>query len=75
MVRANRIGTVRRVTVKSRSEQFRDMTDPTEAISLLVVVEFVVMSSIVLLLVPLDVAAPLVPLLSVFLVALHLFRS
>lgn len=51
------------------------MTDPTEAISLLVVVEFVVMSSILLLLVPLDVAAPLVPLLSVFLVALHLFRS
>jgi hypothetical protein len=48
---------------------------PTDTISLLVAVEFVVMATILLLLVPLDVAAPVVPLLPVFLLALHRYRS
>ena len=48
---------------------------PTDVISVLVALEFVVMSAVVFLFVPLDVAAPLVPLLLVFLVALHLYRS
>jgi Flp pilus assembly protein TadB len=51
------------------------MTDPTDAISLLVALEFVVTTSILLLLVPLDVAAPVIPLAAVFLVALHAYRS
>lgn len=51
------------------------MANPAEVVSILVVFEFAVMSAIVLLLVPLDVAAPLVPLLLVFSVALHLYRS
>lgn len=51
------------------------MVEPRELISLLVVVEFVVMAGVVLLLVPLEVAAPLVPLLLVFLLALHAYRS
>lgn len=50
------------------------MADPAEVVSVLVVLEFVVMASIVLLLVPLEVAAPLVPLLLVFLVALRMYR-
>ncbi len=53
----------------------REMTDPAEAISLLVVVEFVVMAAILLLLVPFEVAAPVVPLLLFFVVVLHLYRS
>ncbi|MCO8268521.1 hypothetical protein ACOZ4B_16700 [Haloferax prahovense] len=51
------------------------MADPTEVISLLVVVEFVVLSAVVLLLVPLEAAAPILPLCLVFLVTLHLYRS
>ena len=51
------------------------MADPAEVISVLVVLEFVVMSAVLLLLVPLEVAAPLIPLFLVFLVALHLYRS
>lgn len=51
------------------------MTDPLELVSLFVIVEFVVMAGMVLLLVPLEVAAPIVPLLLVFLVALHAYRS
>jgi hypothetical protein len=51
------------------------MADPLEVISLLMVVEFVVMAAVVLLLVPLDVAAPIIPLLLVFLVALGRYRS
>lgn len=51
------------------------MTDPAEAIGLLVVVEFVAMAAILLLLVPLEVAAPVVPLLLFFVVVLHLYRS
>lgn len=51
------------------------MPDPAEAVSVLVVLEFVVMAGAVLLLVPPEVAAPLVPLLLLFLVALHLYRS
>ena len=51
------------------------MATPADAVSVLVAVEFVVMSSIVLLLVPLKAAAPLLPLLLVFLIALQLYRS
>lgn len=51
------------------------MPSPAESVSLLVALEFVVLSAILLLLVPLEVAAPLVPLLLVFLVALQLYRS
>ena len=51
------------------------MASPAEAISVLVVLEFVVMSAVVLLLVPFEVAAPVVPLLLVFLIALQLYRS
>ena len=51
------------------------MDTPAQAISVLVVLEFVVMSSIVLLLVPVKAAAPLLPLLLVFLIALQLYRS
>lgn len=51
------------------------MAAPAEAISVLLALEFVVMSAIVLLLVPLEAAAPLIPLLLVFLIALHLYRS
>ncbi|ELZ79510.1 hypothetical protein C455_07997 [Haloferax larsenii JCM 13917] len=51
------------------------MANPVEVLSLLVVLEFVIMSAIVLLLVPLEVAAPIIPLLLVFLVVLQLYRS
>lgn len=51
------------------------MPSPPEAVSLLVVLEFVVVSAVLLLLVPLEVAAPIVPLFLVFLVALQLYRS
>ncbi|ELZ81860.1 hypothetical protein C453_17629 [Haloferax elongans ATCC BAA-1513] len=51
------------------------MANPVEVLSLLVVLEFVIMSAIVLVLVPLEVAAPIIPLLLVFLVALQLYRS
>lgn len=51
------------------------MPDAVDTISVLVALEFVVMAAVVLLLVPLEVAAPLVPLLLVLLVALHLYRS
>jgi hypothetical protein len=50
------------------------MADPAELISVLVTLEFVVVTSVVLLLVPLDVAAPLVPLLLACLIALWLYR-
>lgn len=51
------------------------MANPAEVISLLVALEFVVLSAVVLLLVPLEVAAPVIPLLLVFLIALQLYRS
>lgn len=51
------------------------MANPVEVISVLMVLEYVVMSAIVLLLVPLNVAAPLIPLLLVFLIALQMYRS
>lgn len=51
------------------------MATPAEVVSVLVALEFVVMSALVLLLVPFEVAAPLIPLLLVFLIALHLYRS
>jgi len=51
------------------------MPSPADTVSILVAVEFVVMAALVLLVAPLEVAAPLVPLLLVFLVALHRYRS
>ena len=51
------------------------MADPAEVVSVLVVVEFVVLASILLLTVPFEVAAPVLPLLAFFLVVLHLYRS
>ncbi|MFC7202091.1 hypothetical protein ACFQJC_01080 [Haloferax namakaokahaiae] len=51
------------------------MPNPAESLSLLVVLEFVVVASIVLLLVPFDVAAPFVPLLLFFVVVLYLYRT
>lgn len=51
------------------------MTSPAEAVSVMVALEFVVMSAILLLLVPLEVAAPVIPLLLVFLIALQQYRS
>ena len=51
------------------------MANPIEVISVLMVLEFVVMASVVLLLVPLEAAAPLIPLLLVFLIALQIYRS
>ena len=51
------------------------MTSPAEMVSVMIALEFVVMSVIVLLLVPLEVAAPIVPLLLVFLIALQRYRS
>jgi hypothetical protein len=51
------------------------MAHPAELLSVLVALEFVVMSAVLLLLVPLDVAAPLIPLLLVFLLALQSYRS
>lgn len=51
------------------------MANPAEVISVLVALEFVVMSAVVLLLVPLEIAAPIIPLLLVFLIALQMYRS
>lgn len=51
------------------------MVNPAEVISVLMVLEFVVMALVVLLLVPLDVAAPLIPLLLAFLIALQISHS
>lgn len=49
------------------------MPEQWELVSLLVVAEFVVMGSILLLLVPLEVAAPVIPMLLVFAVVLALY--
>lgn len=51
------------------------MADPAEVISVLVALGFGATSAVVLLLVPLDVAASLIPLLLVFLIALYLYFS
>lgn len=51
------------------------MPDAAELLSLLVVLEFVVMSVVVLLLVPLETVAGIVPLLALFFVVLLLYRS
>lgn len=51
------------------------MANPAEVVSVLVALEFVVMSAVVLLLVPLEIAAPIIPLLLVFLIALQMYRS
>ncbi|WP_423745985.1 hypothetical protein V5735_08565 (plasmid) [Haladaptatus sp. SPP-AMP-3] len=51
------------------------MVAPSEIVSALVAVEFVVMASIVLLVGPFEAAISLIPLLLVFLIALLLYRS
>jgi hypothetical protein len=51
------------------------MPHPADTLGHLVAVEFVVMAAFVLLVAPLEVAAPLVPLLLAFLIAIHLYRS
>lgn len=51
------------------------MPSAADTLSLLVAVEFVVMAGFILFVAPLEVAAPLVPLLLVFPVALHRYRS
>lgn len=51
------------------------MVNPAELVSVLIVLEFVVMASIVLVLVPFEVAAPLLPLLLFLLVVLHVYSS
>lgn len=51
------------------------MSSPVEVVSVLVALEFVVMAAVVLLLVPFEAAAPLIPLLLVFLIALQMYRS
>jgi hypothetical protein len=51
------------------------MPSPADALSLLVAVEFLVMAGLVLLVTPLHVAAPVIPILLVFLIAIHLYRS
>ena len=52
-----------------------EMTDPLDVVSLLMVLEFTVVSAVVLLVVPLEVSAPLLPLFLVFLFALHRYRA
>ncbi|WP_175609596.1 hypothetical protein [Haladaptatus litoreus] len=51
------------------------MANPAEAVSVLVALEFVFMSAIVLVLVPLEAAFSIIPLFLLFLIALHLYRS
>lgn len=51
------------------------MADRTTALSVLIALEFVVVSAVVFLLVPFEVAVPLVPLSLVFLLALLKYRS
>ncbi|GAA0248966.1 hypothetical protein GCM10009000_076430 [Halobacterium noricense] len=51
------------------------MANPIEVVSVLIALEFVVMSVVLLVVVPLEVAAPIIPLLLVFLIALQLYRS
>gem|GEM_PF-4183899 len=58
-----------------RARPVRTIPSATDSLSLLVAVEFVVMAGFVLLVAPLEVAAPLVPSLLVFLIAIHRYRS
>jgi hypothetical protein len=51
------------------------MGTPAEVVGVVVAIEFVVMSAVVLLVAPFEVAAPLLPLLLVFLIALQMYRS
>ena len=51
------------------------MPTPADVLSVLVALEFVVLSAVILLVVPLEAAAPIIPLLLVFLVALQVYRS
>lgn len=60
---------------RPHSEQFAGMADRTTALSVLIALEFVVVSAVVFLLVPFEVAVPLVPLSLVFLLALLKYRS
>jgi hypothetical protein len=46
-----------------------------ETLSVLVAVEFIVVAGVLFVLVPFEVAAPVVPLCLVLLVALYLYRS
>lgn len=51
------------------------MADRMEIISVLIAVEFVLMAAVVLVLVPIEAAAPLFPLALVFTVALYMYLS
>ncbi|WP_435066752.1 hypothetical protein [Haloplanus sp. C73] len=51
------------------------MPSQYDALSILVALEFVVLAAFVVVVAPFEVAAPLVPLLLVFLVAILLYRS
>ena len=51
------------------------MTGQFEALSVFVAIEFVVVASVVLLVVPLEAALPILPLFLVLLFALHRYRS
>lgn len=51
------------------------MADQSETISVLIALEFVVMAAVLFLLVPLEVAAPVLPLFLVLLFALYRYRS
>ncbi|WP_192918626.1 hypothetical protein [Salinigranum salinum] len=51
------------------------MADPRDVVSLLVVLEFVVVTAIVALVVPFDVVAPLLALAAVFVLVLLLYLS
>lgn len=51
------------------------MATRAELLGVLVALEFVVVAAVVFVSVPLDVAAPLVPLFLVFLLALYGYRS
>ena len=51
------------------------MPDQAELFGVLMALKFVAVAAIVLLLVPLEVAAPIIPLFLVLLFALHRYRS
>ena len=53
----------------------RRLARPTEVLSVLVAIEFVVLSAVVVLLVPIEVAAPLIPLLLVLVISFQMYRS
>jgi len=51
------------------------MAEQRDVLGVLIALEFVVMASVVFLLVPIEAAAPLVPLFLVLLFALYRYRS